>query len=99
MRAVKDNPAIPLRRVDGVKIWTWAACLLCSCNARPEKALVGRAQWESMQHPLFRAVTSKLGGMIGSCDPQRALLDRDSVSDDSVGEFVLDRDRRPVRNR
>ncbi len=40
-----------------------------------------------------------LGGMIGLCGPQRAVLDRDSVSDDSVGEFVLDRDRRPVRNR
>ena len=47
MRAVKDNPATPLRRVDGVKIWIWAAGLLCSRNARPQKALVGRAQWET----------------------------------------------------
>jgi len=47
MRAVEDNPATPLRRVDGVKIWTWAAGLLCSCNARSRKTLVGHAQWET----------------------------------------------------
>ena len=47
MRAVKDNLATPLRRVDGVKIWIWAERLLCSRNARPQKGLVRRAQRET----------------------------------------------------
>jgi len=48
MRAVNDNLATPLRLVDGGKVWIWAAGLLCSCNARPKKTLVGRAQWETI---------------------------------------------------
>jgi hypothetical protein len=30
----------------------WPVDLLCSRNARPEKALVGRAQWEAKQATL-----------------------------------------------
>jgi len=37
MRAVNDNLAIPLRVVEGGKVWIWAAGLLCSRNARPQK--------------------------------------------------------------
>ena len=37
--------------------------LLCSRNARPQKALVGRAQWEINQAPSLE-ITSKLGGNI-----------------------------------
>ena len=35
--------------------------LLCSRNARPQKALVGRAQWKINQPPSL-SETSKLGG-------------------------------------
>jgi hypothetical protein len=38
-----------------------AAGLLFSRNARPQKALVGRAQWETEQATLGREETSKLG--------------------------------------
>ena len=31
----------------------WPADLLCSRNARPEKALVGRAQWEINRPPVL----------------------------------------------
>jgi hypothetical protein len=34
--------------------------LLCSRNARPQKALVGRAQWKINQPPSLK-ITSKLG--------------------------------------
>ena len=37
--------------------------LLCSRNARPPKALVGRAQWKINQPPSLRK-TSELGGTI-----------------------------------
>ena len=37
--------------------------LLCSRNARPQKALVGRAQWKINQPPSLRK-TSELGGTI-----------------------------------
>ena len=36
--------------------------LLCSRNARPRKALVGRAQWKINQPPSLEEITSKLGG-------------------------------------
>ena len=36
--------------------------LLCSRNARPQKALVGRAQWKINQPPSLEEITSKLGG-------------------------------------
>jgi hypothetical protein len=42
--------------------------LLCSRNARPEKALVGRAQWKINQPPSLGEITSKLGGII---EPER----------------------------
>jgi hypothetical protein len=35
--------------------------LLCSRNARPQKALVGRAQWKINQTPSLEERTSKLG--------------------------------------
>jgi hypothetical protein len=38
--------------------------LLCSRNARPENALVGRAQWKINQPPSLEKETSKLGGII-----------------------------------
>src|SRR5882762_9340582 len=37
--------------------------LLCSRNARPQKALVGRAQWKINQPP-SPEITSELGGII-----------------------------------
>ena len=36
--------------------------LLCSRNARPQKALVGRAQWKINQPPSLIERTSELGG-------------------------------------
>ena len=38
--------------------------LLCSRNARPQKALVGRAQWKINQPPIPHEVTSELGRII-----------------------------------
>ena len=35
--------------------------LLCSRNARPEKGLVGRAQWKINQPPIPEEITSELG--------------------------------------
>ena len=37
--------------------------LLCSRNARPQKALVGRAQWKINQPPSLEDGTRKLGVM------------------------------------
>jgi len=38
--------------VNRVRMWTWAEGLLCSCNARAQKPLVGHAQWETiLAHP------------------------------------------------
>jgi len=76
MRAVKDDPATPLLNDVGVNGETRSAAgLLCSRNARPQKALVGRTQWETMQPPLFGAGTSMLGRIIALCGPQRTVLD------------------------
>ena len=36
--------------------------LLCSRNARPEKALVGRAQWKINQPPSLKRERASLGG-------------------------------------
>ena len=36
--------------------------LLCSRNARPGKALVGRAQWKINQAPFPEKIASELGG-------------------------------------
>jgi hypothetical protein len=38
--------------------------LLCSRNARPRKALVGRAQWKINQPPSPEEIASALGGII-----------------------------------
>jgi hypothetical protein len=42
--------------------------LLCSRNARPQKALVGRAQWKINQPPSLGEITSKLEGACLSLD-------------------------------
>ena len=43
--------------------------LLCSRNARPQKALVGRAQWEINQPPsLYRYRASLEGSSVASLD-------------------------------
>ena len=55
-RALEDRPGCPLRgrreilEEEGMK----ADDLLCSRNARPQKALVGRAQWKINQPPSLR---------------------------------------------
>jgi hypothetical protein len=36
--------------------------LLCSRNARPPKALVGRAQWKIKQPPSLEEISSEFGG-------------------------------------
>ena len=38
--------------------------LLCSRNARPQKALVGRAQWKDQSASIPEERTSELGGII-----------------------------------
>ncbi len=49
MRAVKGSLGHSLLGwVNGVRMWTWAEGLLCSCNARSQKTLVGHAQWETL---------------------------------------------------
>ena len=35
--------------------------LLCLRNARPQKALAGRAQWKSIQPPIPEEITGTLG--------------------------------------
>jgi len=43
--------------------------LLCSRNARPPKALVGRAQWKiNSPHPLKKERASLMGSSIASLD-------------------------------
>ena len=37
--------------------------LLCSRNARPEKALVGRAQWKIIQPPSLKKERASLEGL------------------------------------
>jgi hypothetical protein len=39
-----------------------AVNLLCSRNARPQKALVGRAQWEINQPPFLKRSRASLDG-------------------------------------
>jgi hypothetical protein len=41
--------------------------LLCSRNARPEKALVGRAQWKINQPPSLKRKRASLEGSIQTC--------------------------------
>ena len=43
-----------------------AVDLLCSRNARPQKTLVGHAQWETKQTTLREERTNELGGIICS---------------------------------
>jgi len=64
-----------------------------SLGAGEELSLAQHAQWETERATLIRGDTSKLGRMIGLCGSQRAVLDRDSVSNDSGRELWLDRDQ------
>ena len=48
--------------------------LLCSRNARPQQALVGRAQWKINQPPSLEEITSKLGGSMDMDIVRRAQL-------------------------
>ncbi len=45
--------------------------LLCSRNARPEKALVGRAQWKIIQPPSLKRERASLEGACISFDARR----------------------------
>lgn len=47
------EPAESNKRVKGVSIERAVTGLLCSRNARPQKDLVRRAQWETDDGPLF----------------------------------------------
>ena len=50
--------------------------LLCSRNARPPKALVGRAQWETKQAALQERSPASLEGAFDRGRPMRAFEDR-----------------------
>jgi hypothetical protein len=51
----------------------WPADLLCSRNARPEKALVGRAQWEINRPPVLgKESLRSFGGEEGGDGPVEA---------------------------
>ncbi len=54
MRAVKGNLDHSLEQMFGTEEGMEPDDLLCSRNARPPKALVGRAQWEINQPPSLR---------------------------------------------
>ena len=90
MRAVETTPATSLNAGEELSLSPTHAVgdHLASLQGR-WKMEDRRAHSRINQPPSFRAVTSKLGGMIGLCDLQRALLDRDSVSTDSVGNFCF----------
>ena len=47
--------------------------LLCSRNSRPQKALVGRAQWKINQTPSLEEVRGGLGRIIYSLVSLRAV--------------------------
>jgi hypothetical protein len=49
----------------GTKEGMEADDLLCSRNARPQNALVGRAQWKDHSAPIPEERTSELGGADG----------------------------------
>ena len=50
--------------------------LLCSRNARPQKALVGRAQWKIIQPPSLRREQASLEGACMSFDARTKELPR-----------------------
>ena len=56
--------------------------LLCSRNARPQKALVGRAQWKINQPPSLEEVTSELGGSARELARWSPVLVQRAVSED-----------------
>jgi len=41
---------------------------LCSRNARPQKALVGRAQWKISQSPSLKRYRGSLEGLVSRCN-------------------------------
>ena len=59
--------------------------LLCSRNARPQKALVGRAQWKIIQSPSLKRERASLeGACIVRCAQKRAALA--APSDRGIGD-------------
>ncbi len=54
--------------------------LLCSRNARPQKALVGRAQWKINQPPSLERETSKLGRSIWTDEGRSMRAVKDSLA-------------------
>jgi hypothetical protein len=58
--------------------------LLCSRNARPAKALVGRAQWKINQAPSLEKKRASLGGAL--CRSMRAVLGSEPPSQAHVIE-------------
>ena len=67
--------------------------LLCSRNARPRKALVGRAQWEINQAPSLKRPQASLEGTFISFEarsegqPDRSLLREGCTEHFSLGLF------------
>jgi hypothetical protein len=60
----------------------WPADLLCSRNARPEKALVGRAQWEINRPPVLgKESLRSFGGEEGGGWSSRGLCSLDVRSE------------------
>jgi hypothetical protein len=56
--------------------------LLCSRNARPEKALVGRAQWKINQPPSLEEITIELGRSMRGRARQSSVLVQRAVSEE-----------------
>jgi len=63
--------------------------LLCSRNARPQKALVGRAQWKINQPPSLKRYRASLEGSIYKMDDGRS----DARSEEQRGAPFLGRVR------
>jgi hypothetical protein len=62
MRAVKGSLDHSLEQMFGAEEEMEPDDLLCSRNARPQKALVGRAQWEINQPPSLKRKRASLEG-------------------------------------
>jgi hypothetical protein len=64
IRAVKGNLDHSLEQIFGAEEEMEADDLLCSCNARPPKTLVGHAQGKINHPPSLEEITSELGEII-----------------------------------
>ena len=60
--------------------------LLCSRNARPPKALVGRAQWKINQPPSPEEKMSELEGSSGVLLDGRSWTTTDAIPNEERGE-------------